>query len=279
MDISDDTYSIIIHDPSSSSSSCDLKKIKIVENPTGHNIHEKYFVDVHRRLGRGSFGVVHVCADWNSGRQFACKTVWKANLIRDNNQNGQIEDLRNEVAIMRRLKDAGDGDDGKCVVSLRDVYEDDEMVHVVMDLCRGGTLFDVMVKRMPSRRVFREDEAAMVIRNIVRIIQMLHEKGIIHRDVKPENFIYANKSGHDCAALKIIDFGIAHFFKPGEKFNGVKGTPSYMAPELLRGDYGPEIDIWSAGFILYALLTLNFPFAGEHPWLQMYTKGNCTSAH
>ncbi|RAL43112.1 hypothetical protein DM860_009894 [Cuscuta australis] len=261
MDISRGTRSIIIHHPSpspssSSSSSCDLKKIKIVENPTGHNIHEKYFVDVHRQLGRGSFGAVHVCVDWNSGRQFACKTILK---------DGRVERaayVRNEVAVLRHLMEEEkppSTSSKKYVVPMEGVYEDDTAVHIVMELCRGGTLHDELVKRNPS--VYNEDEAARVIRTIVESVKMLHEKGVIHRDIKPLNLIYANKSSHvDSAALKVIDFGLAHFFKPGEKYGDINGTTLFMAPELLRGDYGPEVDIWSIGIILYVLLIIKFPF-------------------
>ena len=83
----------------------------------------------------------------------------------------------------------------------------------------------------------------------------------MHRDLKPENFLFANKK--ETAALKAIDFGLSVFFKPGEKFNEIVGSPYYMAPEVLKRNYGPEVDIWSAGVILYILLCGVPPFWAE----------------
>ncbi|CAK8563834.1 unnamed protein product [Lathyrus sativus] len=74
----------------------------------------------------------------------------------------------------------------------------------------------------------------------------------MHRDLKPENFLFANKK--ETATLKAIDFGLPVFFKPGERFNEIVESPYYMAPEVLKRNYGPEVDIWSAGVILYILL-------------------------
>ncbi|GFY93655.1 calmodulin-domain protein kinase 7 [Actinidia rufa] len=90
---------------------------------------------------------------------------------------------------------------------------------------------------------------------------MCHKHGVMHRDLKPENFLFANKK--ETAALKAIDFGLSVFFKPGEQFNEIVGSPYYMAPEVLKRNYGPEIDVWSAGVILYILLCGVPPFWAE----------------
>lgn len=113
---------------------------------------------------------------------------------------------------------------------------------------------------------------------------MCHKHGVMHRDLKPENFLFANKK--ETAALKAIDFGLSVFFKPGkisvanlvivhlfvffvliffvsfvgEIFSEIVGSPYYMAPEVLKRHYGPEIDVWSAGVILYILLCGVPPF-------------------
>ncbi|RRT82789.1 hypothetical protein B296_00002578 [Ensete ventricosum] len=85
--------------------------------------------------------------------------------------------------------------------------------------------------------------------------------GVIHRDLKPENFLFADSS--ETSPLKVIDFGLSVDFKPGEIFSEIVGSPYYMAPEILKRNYGPEVDIWSAGVILYILLCGVPPFWAE----------------
>ncbi|KAK1402764.1 Calcium-dependent protein kinase 32 [Heracleum sosnowskyi] len=120
-----------------------------------------------------------------------------------------------------------------------------------------GELFD----RIVARGHYTERAAAAVMRTIVEVVQVCHRNGVMHRDLKPENFLFANKK--ETAALKAIDFGLSVFFKPGEIFNEIVGSPYYMAPEVLRRHYGPEVDIWSAGVILYILLCGVPPFWAE----------------
>lgn len=83
----------------------------------------------------------------------------------------------------------------------------------------------------------------------------------MHRDLKPENFLFANKK--ETAVLKAIDFGLSVFFTPGERFTEIVGSPYYMAPEVLKRNYGQEVDVWSAGVILYILLCGVPPFWAE----------------
>jgi len=93
------------------------------------------------------------------------------------------------------------------------------------------------------------------------MVKMCHRHGVMHRDLKPENFLFANKK--ESAALKAIDFGLSVFFRPGERFTEIVGSPYYMAPEVLKRNYGPEVDVWSAGVILYILLCGVPPFWAE----------------
>ncbi|KAH9625705.1 hypothetical protein KSS87_004112, partial [Heliosperma pusillum] len=88
-----------------------------------------------------------------------------------------------------------------------------------------------------------------------------HSLGVMHRDLKPENFLF--DSTDEDAVLKSTDFGLSVFFKPGDTFTDVIGSPYYVAPEVLRKRYGPEIDVWSAGVILYILLSGVPPFWAE----------------
>ncbi|KAI8562201.1 hypothetical protein RHMOL_Rhmol03G0016100 [Rhododendron molle] len=220
-------------------------KTYVLENPTGHKIEESY--ELGRELGRGEFGVTYLCTDKISGEVFACKSISKSKL----RTRVDIEDVRREVEIMKRLPPHPN------IVSLKDTYEDDTAVHLVMELCEGGELFD----RIVARGHYTERAAAVVTKTIVEVIVMCHKNGVMHRDLKPENFLFANKK--ETAALKAIDFGLSVFFKPGEIFNEIVGSPYYMAPEVLKRNYGPEIDVWSAGVILYILLCGVPPFWAE----------------
>ncbi|KAJ4825377.1 Calcium-dependent protein kinase 7 [Turnera subulata] len=222
-----------------------LDKLCVLKEPTGRDISQHY--DLGRELGRGEFGVTYLCTDVNTGEKFACKSISKKKL----RTAVDIEDVRREVEIMKHLPAHPN------IVSLKATYEDDNAVHIVMELCEGGELFD----RIVARGHYTERAAAGVMRTIVEVVQMCHKHGVMHRDLKPENFLFANKK--EAAALKSIDFGLSVFFTPGERFNEIVGSPYYMAPEVLKRNYGPEVDVWSAGVILYILLCGVPPFWAE----------------
>ncbi|GMP33547.1 hypothetical protein CsSME_00006820 [Camellia sinensis var. sinensis] len=215
--------------------------------PLNHRtrIVDKYILG--RELGRGEFGVTYLCTDRETREALACKSISKKKL----RTAIDIEDVRREVQIMSSLPDFPN------IVRLRATYEDNEAVHLVMELCEGGELFD----RIVARGHYSERAAAGVARTIAEVVRMCHENGVMHRDLKPENFLFANKKEH--SPLKAIDFGLSVFFKPGERFSEIVGSPYYMAPEVLKRNYGPEVDIWSAGVILYILLCGVPPFWAE----------------
>ncbi|KAG6745271.1 hypothetical protein POTOM_051920 [Populus tomentosa] len=224
--------------------------IRVLTGVPKENIEERYLVD--RELGRGEFGVTYLCIERDSRELLACKSISKRKL----RTAVDIEDVRREVAIMKHLPK------NSSIVSLKEACEDDNAVHLVMELCEGGELFD----RIVARGHYTERAAAAVTRTIVEVVQLCHKHGVIHRDLKPENFLFANKKEN--SPLKAIDFGLSIFFKPGEyeegeRFSEIVGSPYYMAPEVLKRNYGPEIDIWSAGVILYILLCGVPPFWAE----------------
>ncbi|KAJ6811744.1 calcium-dependent protein kinase 20-like isoform X1 [Iris pallida] len=237
-------YSVEYNKDNSNSNSS-APKLAVLKSPTGRDIEETY--ELGRELGRGEFGVTYLCTDQATGELFACKSISKKKL----RTAIDVEDVRREVEIMRNLPHHPN------IVTLKDTYEDDSAVHLVMELCEGGELFD----RIVARGHYTERAAAAVTKTIVEVVQMCHKHGVMHRDLKPENFLFANKK--ETAALKAIDFGLSVFFKPGETFSEIVGSPYYMAPEVLKRNYGPEVDVWSAGVILYILLCGVPPFWAE----------------
>ncbi|KAL0451015.1 UNVERIFIED_CONTAM: Calcium-dependent protein kinase [Sesamum latifolium] len=123
-------------------------------------------------------------------------------------------------------------------------------------LCIERETRELLACKSISKRKLR---TAVDVEDVRR--ELCHKHGVIHRDLKPENFLFANKKEN--SPLKAIDFGLSIFFKPGERFSEIVGSPYYMAPEVLKRNYGPEIDIWSAGVILYILLCGVPPFWAE----------------
>jgi calcium-dependent protein kinase len=198
-------------------------------------------------LGRGQFGTTRLAEDQNRGQKFACKSIAKGKL----SCKEDIEDVQREVQIMHHLKGHPN------VTYLRGAYEDKQNVHLVMDLCGGGELFDAIIKRGK----YSEKDAADLIRTIVSVVAHCHNMGVIHRDLKPENFLL--QTAKDDSPVLCTDFGLSVFFKPGDRFKDVVGSAYYVAPEVLRRDYGPEADIWSCGVILYILLSGMPPFWGD----------------
>jgi calcium-dependent protein kinase len=200
-----------------------------------------------RVLGRGQFGTTRLANEKSTGAELACKSIAKRKLATPED----VEDIQREVQIMHHLKGS------PAIVTLRAAYEDKHNVHLVMELCSGGELFD----RIVSKGHLSEKDAAGLMRTIVSVVAHCHSLGVIHRDLKPENFLLDTLA--DDAQLKATDFGLSVFYKPGDVFTDIVGSAYYVAPEVLRRSYGPEADIWSCGVILYILLSGVPPFWGE----------------
>ncbi|CAL4928819.1 unnamed protein product [Urochloa decumbens] len=222
----------------------DPTSITVLERKTA-DLREHYIIG--RKLGQGQFGTTYLCTEISTGCEYACKTILKRKLI----TKEDVEDVRREIQIMHHLSGH------KNVVAIKDVYEDGQAVHIVMELCAGGELFD----RIQEKGHYNEQKAAELIRIIVSIVAMCHSIGVMHRDLKPENFLLLDKE--DDLSIKAIDFGLSVFFRPGQVFTELVGSPYYVAPEVLHKRYGPEADVWSAGVILYVLLSGVPPFWAE----------------
>ncbi|PWA77575.1 calcium-dependent protein kinase 6 [Artemisia annua] len=202
---------------------------------------------IGRELGRGQFGVTHLVTHKTTGKQYACKSIAMRKLI----NKDDIDDVRREVQIMHHLTGH------RNIVELKGAYEDRNSVNLVMELCAGGELFD----RIIAKGHYSERAAAGLCRQMVTVVHNCHTMGVFHRDLKPENFLLL--STDEDSPLKATDFGLSVFFKPGDVFKDLVGSAYYVAPEVLRRHYGAEADIWSAGVILYILLSGVPPFWGE----------------
>lgn len=225
-------------------SSAGLQAESVLQRKTGHL---KEYYNLGRKLGNGQFGTTFLCTEKGTGKEYACKSIAKRKLL----THEDVEDVRREIQIMHHLSGYSN------VISIKGAYEDSVAVHVVMELCAGGELFD----RIFKRGHYSERKAANLARTLVGVVETCHSLGVMHRDLKPENFLFINEE--EDSPLKAIDFGLSIFFKPGDIFSDVVGSPYYVAPEVLRKRYGPEADVWSVGVIIYILLSGVPPFWGE----------------
>ncbi|PNT27331.1 hypothetical protein POPTR_007G057600v4 [Populus trichocarpa] len=161
-----------------------------------------------------------------------------------------VEDVKREVRILQELT----GHEN--VVQFHNAFEDDSYVYIVMELCEGGELLDRILAKKDSR--YTEKDAAVVVRQMLKVAAECHLHGLVHRDMKPENFLF--KSTKEDSPLKATDFGLSDFIKPGRKFKDIVGSAYYVAPEVLKRNSGPESDVWSIGVITYILLCGRRPF-------------------
>ncbi|KAJ4802980.1 Calcium-dependent protein kinase [Rhynchospora pubera] len=218
--------------------------------PETGKVLQKPMVDVNtlflleRELGRGQFGVTSLCTERATGKKYACKSISKRKLI----SRADIDDLRREVMIMQHLTGQPN------IVEFKGAFEDTQNVHLIMELCAGGELFD----RITAKKNYTEAKAAALGRDIVTVVHVCHFMGVMHRDLKPENFLLVSQD--EDAEIKAIDFGLSVFIEEGKIYRDLVGSAYYVAPEVLQRSYGKEIDVWSAGVILYILLSGVPPF-------------------
>eukprot|EP00879_Flechtneria_rotunda_P004238 GHRR01004486.1.p1 GENE.GHRR01004486.1~~GHRR01004486.1.p1 ORF type:complete len:457 (+),score=158.20 GHRR01004486.1:244-1614(+) len=215
------------------------------KGPQDPRLEELFILD--KQIGKGAFGVVRLAKKKATSEPVAVKSISKAKLV----CKEDVKDVQAEVAIMNLV--AGHIN----VVTLESTHEDKDYVHIVMELCGGGELFDHIVEAQH----FSERKAAQIFQKMVEVVNHCHELGVMHRDLKPENFLLTSKSSD--SELKLTDFGLGVFFKHGERFRDLVGSPYYVAPEVLRKNYSHEADMWSLGVILYILLSGLPPFWGD----------------
>ncbi|KAI3992753.1 hypothetical protein MKX01_021714 [Papaver californicum] len=201
-----------------------------------------------KELGRGQFGVTYLCTQNSTGHTYACKSISKRKLVSKSDK----DDVKREIQLMQHLSGQPN------IVEFKGAYEDKYSVHLVMELCAGGELFD----RIIAKGHYSERAAATICRSIVNVVHICHFMGVMHRDLKPENFLLASKDEN--AMLKATDFGLSVFIEEGKVYRDIVGSAYYVAPEVLRRSYGKEIDVWSAGVILYILLSGVPPFWAEN---------------
>ena len=202
---------------------------------------------VVKSIGTGTYASVLLAEDCSTNERVAVKSVKKELLCEDEHLHMHVQ----EIKALRRLQHPR-------IVSLLRVYEDEGSIHLVIDYLTGGDLY----ARIVERRRYSELTAASLFRNILEVVEYIHSAGFVHRDIKPENILMA-ACDDDCE-FKLADFGLATEIGIGGMH--IKcGSPGYVAPEMLkRSTYGPQVDTFSCGVLLYLLLSGRLPFEGEN---------------
>lgn len=208
------------------------------------HLSDSYYID---ELGSGKFGNVRAARlISNMHKRYAVKTISKE-LLGD-----QTLLLMREIDIFTQL-------DHPNIVKFFESYQDQQYFHIVMEYCSGGEL----LTRVAKRGYLGENEAKRIMRQALSAVRYIHEKGIVHRDLKLENFLF--ESENPDASLKLIDFGLSKRYDPTrQNLRTVLGTSHYIAPEVLLGKYTDKCDEWSLGVMMYIILSGNPPFEGAN---------------
>ncbi len=153
--------------------------------------------------------------------------------------------------------------DNPGIINIYEVYITSVSYDIVMEHCKGGSLLDRINSLLEQNKCFSEDEAALIIRQILSALNYAHQSGIVHRDIKLENVLFLEENPSSLL-VKLIDFGLSAFFEKGIKTMKEKlGTCYYISPEVLNGNYNEKCDIWACGVLLYILLIGVPPFSGD----------------
>lgn len=224
--------------------------------------------ELGKELGKGQFGVVCLGTCKKTGQQYAVKVLSKRKAQKCPDFK---KDTRTEVEILYHL--AGHPN----IMQLQEVFEDDLAVYLVLELCSGGDWFESLIKG----GTYSEVQTAANVRTMLQAIHYCHQLGVVHRDIKPDNMIYAAAEDSD---IKLADFGLSALapqaaLQPKSISSAMRvpssgsmkimtepvGTPYYCAPEVLEGKgYGQECDVWSLGVCIFIALAGYPPFGGKN---------------
>jgi calcium-dependent protein kinase len=225
------------------SSSLELCDFPFVVKPFFRNFHAEYKLE-NSPIGSGQFGEIRLCRQLSTNNVFAAKIISKSGLISKRH-------LESQFKLMQQV-------DHPSIVKLSDFLEDGPNYYIVMDYVKGPDLLSLIQRY----GIFPEKSAAKIIKQLFSSLAYLHKRGIVHRDVKAENLIIQENKGE--MIVKLIDFDTVVKKESEEKLKGVHGTVYYMAPEVIDGRHDEKCDIWSAGVLLYSLITGKFPFGGRN---------------
>ncbi|KAI3424232.1 hypothetical protein D9Q98_009588 [Chlorella vulgaris] len=220
--------------------------------------------DVYRmgpQIGEGAYSKVRLATHRETGQHFACKIVPLPNPNQASNEH-----MSSRASIMREV-DALLDIEHRSVGGMLEYYRQGNRMYLIMQLLRGGELTDALKEQSH----YSEADARTIFRQLIQAIQYLQSRGVVHRDIKLKNLLLLEPG--DLNHVKLTDFGLSAKARQGQPHHmqTVCGTPGFVAPEVLRGllhphdfppkRYGPACDLWSAGVVLFLLLSGVPPFS------------------
>ncbi|XAR59257.1 Non-specific serine/threonine protein kinase [Bertholletia excelsa] len=211
--------------------------------------------EIGKLLGHGTFAKVYHARNVKTGEAVAIKVIDKEKILK----GGLIAHIKREISILRRVRHPN-------IVQLFEVMATKTKIFFVMELVKGGELFNKVAKGR-----LKEEVARKYFQQLISAVGFCHARGVYHRDLKPENLLL-DENGD----LKVSDFGLSAVSEqiPHDGlFHTFCGTPAYVAPEVLarKGYDAAKVDIWSCGVILFVLMAGYLPFHDQNI-MAMYKK-------
>ncbi|KAJ3008739.1 hypothetical protein HKX48_008373 [Thoreauomyces humboldtii] len=215
-------------------------------------VHDKY--EIGKTLGSGNFATVKQAVHRETGQKVAIKVITKSRIRA---KPKFVENLRQEIAILMALNHPS-------IISILGVFDEEDYVYIVLELVKGGELFDAIIEAGK----FSEETTRDMMRQLLEALVYIHSRGITHRDLKPENILLTEKyAGTRHFTIKISDFGLAKLAGEASFMGTLCGTPNYVAPEVLdrtrHRAYTKAVDLWSCGVVMYICLCGFPPFSEE----------------
>lgn len=205
---------------------------------------------VGQTLGEGAFGVVSVCKKRATGEEFAVKMVDKVET--------PVDAIRKEAEMLQSM-------DHRNIVKFHGVYYERCFVCIVMDKLSGGDLVEGLQRHLKERGQINCHDVVHVAQQMGASIQYLHNRSVVHRDIKGDNYLMDRKDMTDQNCLVVLtDFGTACNAGPEDRLSAGVGTKIFWPPEFFDRDYGQKVDVWAMGVIMYGLVSGRFPFRDEN---------------
>ena len=240
--------------------------------------------EIREVIGHGSFSQVHLAQCLCSGKYYACKIINKRCVV-------DKERLREEIRIVSKIQHSN-------IIGVHEAFETEDEILLLLELARGGELLE----RIIAKKRYSEGEAKAVLQSLIEAASFLHSRNVVHRDIKPENILLASQNDHtevlisDFGLAKVLDSGESKVFDCGSDSSshssqstvgssgseGLEevsigqrrkrrpraytscGSDCYVAPEVLNAEgYGPQVDMWSIGVVMFTLLCGELPFSVE----------------